>query len=152
MIKSEEMDLKFLEQKDMRLFSYLSLQKPNNPMNSLLRVLFFIALYCLSGCATQEKTALNSQTLNQCKMICVQHLEFCQKNCKNNCPTCSSDSNYSSRLNYCKYVHEEQVQGGYITRGLNSYRDPLQCLKVSCNCPSDFITCNQYCTSVIQKD
>jgi hypothetical protein len=36
-------------------------------------------------------------------------------------------------------------------RGLKSYHDPLQCRKVTCNCPSDFITCNQGCTGVIQK-
>lgn len=120
-------------------------------MNSLLRGICCIFLLSLFGCATDEKIQVNPQSLTLCKMTCVQHLEFCQKNCTNNCPTCSADSSYTSKSNHLKYVHEKQVQGGFNTRGLNSYRDPLQCRKVTCNCTSDFITCNQGCVGVIKK-
>ena len=120
-------------------------------MNSLLRVLCCVVLLYLSGCATQDKTITNGQTLKQCQTICIQHLEACKQNCTNNCRNCSIKSSYTSAVNFTKYVQEKQVQGGIITRGLNSYRDPLQCRKVTCNCPSDFITCKQSCTGVIQK-
>lgn len=120
-------------------------------MNSLLRVLCCVVLLGLSGCIIPKKIIVNRQAFTQCKMICVQHLESCKQHCTNNCPRCSSASTYTSTTNYFKYVHEQQVEGGYITRGLNSYRDPLQCRKVSCNCASDFNTCIQGCTGVIQK-
>lgn len=34
-------------------------------------------------------------------------------------------------------------------RELNSYRDPLQCRKVTCDCLSDFAICKKGCTGVI---
>lgn len=120
-------------------------------MNSLWRIFFCIVLLGLAGCVIKEKIMANPPALNQCKMICVQHFESCKQHCTNNCPTCSADSSYTSTSNYLKYLHERQVQGGFVTRGLKSYRDPLQCRKVTCNCTSDFITCNQGCTGVIQK-
>jgi len=120
-------------------------------MNSLLRLLCCIAFIGLSACMTQQKTEVKGQSLSQCKTICLQHLESCKQSCTNNCRTCSAGSSYTSTSNYSKYVHEKFVEGGYIARGLNSYRDPLQCRKVTCNCASDFNTCNQGCTGVIQK-
>ncbi len=119
-------------------------------MNLLLRIVCCFTLLCLSGCVKQIFIG-DPQTINLCKTICVQHLQSCQKNCTNNCRMCSAASNYTSAKNFFKYVHEKQVEGGFITRGLNSYRDPLQCRKVTCNCTSDYTTCIQGCTGVIQK-
>jgi hypothetical protein len=34
---------------------------------------------------------------------------------------------------------------------LNSYRDPLQCRKVTCNCHADYQVCIQSCSGVIHK-
>lgn len=120
-------------------------------MNSSLRVLCCLALLGLSGCITQQKIPIDNEALKQCKMVCTQHLDSCKQNCNNNCPMCSSYSNFTSAANYFKYVHEKHVEGGFIDRGLNSYRDPLQCRKVTCNCTSDFNTCIQGCTGVVQK-
>ena len=120
-------------------------------MNFLLRLLSCIALISLMGCASDEKIQINPQSLSLCKFSCAKRFEVCQNKCVNNCPTCSADSSYTSRSNYFKYAHEKLVQGGYITRGLNSYRDPLQCRKVTCNCVADLIACNQNCARVIEK-
>jgi len=120
-------------------------------MNSLVRVLCCIILSGLVACATDEKIQVNPQSLTLCKMTCVKRFESCQKTCINSCSRCSANSSYTSRSNYLKYTHEKQIQGGFITRGLKSYRDPLQCRKVTCNCTSDFIVCNQGCVGVIQK-
>ena len=120
-------------------------------MNSLFRVFCCIVLLGLVSCATDEKIQINPHSLTLCKMSCSQRLESCSQKCTNNCPTCSAESSYTSTSNYLKYVHEKQVQGGIVARGLKSYRDPLQCRKVSCNCIADFLACKQNCTGVIQK-
>jgi hypothetical protein len=120
-------------------------------MIAFFRLLFCMVLIGLVSCATDEKIQVNPQSLTLCKMTCSQHLESCSQNCTNNCPRCSAESSYTSTKNYLKYVHEKQVEGGYIARGLKSYRDPLQCRKVSCNCISDFLACKQNCVGVIQK-
>lgn len=117
-------------------------------MSLLVRIILFIIVGVLTACA---KPTFTPQEIASCSLICTQHLHSCQDNCTNNCPACSQDSSYTSLTQYLKYVQEKQIQGGFITRGLNSYRDPLQCRKVSCNCAADYITCKQGCTGVIHK-
>lgn len=120
-------------------------------MNSFLRLLCFLVLTGLSGCVTQQKAGMSNQGMSACQMTCVQHYKYCAQHCTNNCLTCSADANDSAAVNYFQYVHEQQIEGAIVTRGLNSYRDPLQCRKVSCNCMSDLLTCKQGCTGVVQK-
>lgn len=120
-------------------------------MNYLLRLIYCTVLIVLSGCATQQQIIVKPKDVNQCLQLCAQRLESCKQLCSNNCPRCSAISTDTTAKNYFEYIHDKQVQGGYIYRGLNSYRDPLQCRKVTCNCTSDFITCEQGCTGVIQK-
>ena len=117
----------------------------------LLRLTCCLLVIVLMGCATHHPKIVKTNGLSQCQSICVQRLQYCKQNCTNGCPTCSASATITADVNYCKYVHEIKVQGGYIARGLKSYRDPLQCRKVSCNCSADFSTCNQGCTGIIQK-
>jgi len=115
-------------------------------MNSILRLLLCCLFICLSGCATQHM-----QQVKQCKAVCLQKFNECRSTCTNNCPNCSASSSHTSSTNYAKYVHQERIMGGIVARELNSYRDPLQCRKVSCNCSADLSTCAQNCTGIIQK-
>lgn len=86
-----------------------------------------------------------------CKKSCQIRMYSCLNSCKDNCKNCQLRSKVSTGKNYARYVHEQCVKGGVIARELNSYRDPLQCRKVTCNCSADFDTCIQSCTGVIQK-
>lgn len=119
-------------------------------MNFLMRTISCIVLLILTAC-TPRVALISPQAISECKRVCVQHLEYCNQNCIDNCPNCSAKADYNSTLELLKYVHEKKVRGGYIMRGLKSYRDPLQCRKVSCNCKSDYIICNQGCTGIVQK-
>ncbi|WP_081964831.1 acyltransferase [Legionella norrlandica] len=120
-------------------------------MNIVFRLCFCFVIIGLSACTTLKNKITHHKSLNQCQQICLEHLEYCKQNCTNNCRNCSSSATISAQKNYLKYLHEIEVRGGYITRGLQSYRDPLQCRKVTCNCAADFNVCNQGCTGVIQK-
>ncbi len=114
-----------------------------------LRFLCCVLLLGLYGC--HAKNTLRAQEFAQCNSICIQHLDFCKQNCTDNCSTCSQKSLYSSTMNYKKYVNEQKIEGQRVMRELNSYRDPLQCRKVTCNCQADFLACKQSCTRVIPK-
>ena len=118
-------------------------------MNSFLRLFFCILLLVLHGC--NSNTTISAQELQQCQQSCMQHFDFCKKNCVNNCPTCSWESQRRAANNYKKYVNEQKIEGKQIMRELNSYRDPLQCLKVTCNCMADFMACKQSCTGGVSK-
>jgi hypothetical protein len=120
-------------------------------MNFLLRLCCCLLFIGLTSCVTQQKTVLQKQNIKQCLVMCETRFGSCKSKCTNNCSKCSASSSFTSATNYKKYVHEEQVEGGLIARGLNSYRDPLQCRKVTCNCNADLMTCTQNCTGVIQK-
>ena len=120
-------------------------------MNSILRLLCAIQILCLTSCAMHQNIALHPSSQNQCKNRCMQQFETCKNICVDNCHTCSVKANQSSASSYAKYVGEEEIEGGIIARQLKSYRDPLQCRKISCNCYADFNTCTQSCTGVIQK-
>lgn len=120
-------------------------------MNSLLRIACCVFCIGLFGCATSPQKMYKTRGLSQCQQVCVQHLESCQQNCTNNCRNCQEAVTDSAATNFFNYANELQVQGGYINRRLKSYRDPLQCRKVTCNCAIDFNTCNQACTGIVQK-
>lgn len=121
-------------------------------MRSFVRlIVFLIVLTQLISCTTQHKVLVKVADPKQCLALCTQRFAACQQTCVNNCANCSASSKRSTILNYAKYVHEEQVEGGYVTRSLKSYRDPLQCRKVTCNCYADLSVCEQNCTGIIHK-
>jgi hypothetical protein len=105
----------------------------------------------LLGCQAMHQSALKAQAFQQCMMICTQHFEYCRQNCFDNCPNCSTASKIKAKKNFDKYVYERKVEGKKVMRELNSYRDPLQCRKVTCDCISDYAICKQGCTGVIPK-
>lgn len=119
-------------------------------MSLLLRFLLCMLLLNSSSCTTQQDRD-RATTIAQCKISCSEQLDYCRELCLNNCPNCSAHAEYSTAKHYRKYLCQEEIQGGVIMRELNSYRDPLQCRKVTCNCSADYNICIQSCTGVIQK-
>ncbi|MBA3537051.1 MAG: acyltransferase [Tatlockia sp.] len=87
-----------------------------------------------------------------CAATCVNRLTTCTKVCRNDCPQCIVASNKKTARNYDKYVREQCIKGQIIALQLNSFRDPLQCRKITCNCPADYEVCLQSCGGpVIQR-
>ncbi len=117
-------------------------------MNFAARIVLFCLLFSLAGCVSNS---FRQQELAQCKATCARHFEFCKKNCINNCPVCFWQSTQNTVQNFTKYTMERKVEGKKVMRELNSYRDPLQCRKITCNCMMDLMTCNQSCSGVIRK-
>lgn len=82
---------------------------------------------------------------------CTQQYQQCKRDCINNCPNCVKKMLYATGKRYQRYLHEEKIQGKMPARELNSYRDPLQCTKVTCNCEADHQICMQASTGIIRK-
>lgn len=118
-------------------------------MRLLFALLTSMLLLVNLGCVHQ--LAKVPKSTKQCLAQCNQSFKSCSTLCVNNCATCSAKANRDMIENYSEYVHEERVEGGYVMRRLKSYRDPLQCRKVSCNCSADLSICEQSCTGVIHK-
>jgi len=120
-------------------------------MNFMIRVVCCLIFFLLVGCTSYQPNTINKIHVNQCLGICMQHFEMCKQNCNNNCPNCSLAANTSAAVNYNDYLHEKRIEGEPVSRELKSYRDPLQCRKVTCDCVSDLVTCKQSCTGMVQK-
>ncbi|AUH72908.1 acyltransferase [Legionella sainthelensi] len=120
-------------------------------MGFFWRLFYCVVLLSLLGCQGMRQNVLKEREVAQCYMTCTQHFEVCRNNCIDNCPACSTASQTSAARDFEKYVHERKAEGKKVMRELNSYRDPLQCRKVTCDCLSDLTVCKQSCAGVIPK-
>jgi hypothetical protein len=114
------------------------------------KILFGFMIFSLLSCANQQNTE-ELHSISQCQTNCRELYELCKTQCLNHCAHCTEVADESAADRYEQYVQEQEVQGGTIARELNSYIDPLQCRKITCNCSADFTICDQGCTGVIQK-
>ena len=120
-------------------------------MKLLVSVLSCIFFLLCSACTVQHNKLTSTQSLNTCHYLCIKKFNLCKESCLNYCQFCVKSADNSAKYAYMSYIHEEKIQGGSIDRGLQSYRDPLQCRKTSCNCYADLVVCKQSCTGIIQK-
>jgi len=110
-------------------------------------VLFFIFVL---GCTNNQNKSSNID-VNGCKKQCYTQAKSCLSTCQNSCSKCRAKSQKETRNSYIDYVKEKCIEGGTIARELNSYRDPLQCRKTTCDCRADYEVCRQACTGSIHK-
>lgn len=120
-------------------------------MNNLLKLSISIILLGLMSCSQHVFFKRPTPAVAQCQATCAQHFESCKAQCRNSCRICSTKSKTSTEKRYERYGDQQMLQGKAINRELDSYRDPLQCLKVSCNCVADLDACNQGCTGIVRK-
>lgn len=93
--------------------------------------------------------AINKQN---CIQRCEQRYTSCKRQCLNNCHRCQMKADKQAWKSYRSYYNEMKVQGSYRPRDWLSFRDPLQCRKVTCSCPADLNVCTQQCGGQIKKE
>lgn len=94
---------------------------------------------------------INPANLRHCQAKCVKQLQRCHHQCDNDCQQCIVPAEAVAEVQYQQFVHQQTIQGGLVARDLKSYRDPLQCVKTTCNCQADYYQCAQACTGTIHK-
>lgn len=104
-------------------------------------------------CGFLMLSACMYKTLAQraCMTTCESRLAACSKVCRNNCSQCTAAAAQSTIRHSAHYEHEQYVKGALIALQLNSFRDPLQCRKTTCNCTGDYQICVQSCGGAIAK-
>lgn len=120
-------------------------------MYSIIRVSLCLVLMSLVACSSLQSSVKRANERTTCIQACQQELKQCNKICQNNCRECGKQAINNASRHYQKFVHEQQVQGGVLARELYSYRDPLQCRKVTCDCSADYTVCTQSCNGLIHK-
>ncbi len=119
--------------------------------NFIARIALYFSILFLNACVLPGMTVQGKKDFENCKKICENRLSACAKTCHNNCRHCFVKANQSTAASYLRYVRECRLRGNDVVLLLNSFRDPLQCRKTTCNCSSDYQICMQSCGGVIYK-
>ena len=120
-------------------------------LTKIFRIFLGLSLLGLFSCTHHLPLGQSRIEVAQCQLICKQHLISCEKSCRNNCNYCETYANHKAKNRYAHYINEQDIRGGLVIRRLNSYRDPLQCRKSTCNCSTDYQVCVQSCGGVVHK-
>lgn len=115
------------------------------------RLIIYFAIILLCSCASYHTLLKPSQEQKTCKLSCQARMKQCSQRCHDNCPNCCVGANQRAIRHYDLYKHQQTVQGKIVALELKSYRDPLQCRKITCDCPADYRVCIQSCTGKIRK-
>jgi len=89
----------------------------------------------------------NPPPVKKCKMRCDERMAQCNHMCTNTFPKCQAKGKKVAAMTYARYVNQQQIAGKPINRDLNSYYDPLQCTKTTCNCQADIRACYRVCSA-----
>ncbi len=107
---------------------------------------------CLLGCSfTPKQDAKHAQAERACIDQCKIKQSACMKACSDSCIKCSKEQRSKMIKRYKTYIHEQCVQGKRVALQLQSFHDPLQCRKTSCDCPADYRVCVGQCRGKIRK-
>jgi hypothetical protein len=120
-------------------------------MRVLVRLFAFFMLTLLISCSTYEHMTQHARTVKACRLICSERLKQCTNTCRNNERNCTTLAQAEAAVHFNQYKHERCVEGEIVALQLQSYRDPLQCRKITCACQADYSVCVQSCTGTIHK-
>lgn len=114
-------------------------------MNHLIKTLCFI--FALAGCHQLWPPS----SKDPCLLACQQQQLRCHKLCLTDCPHCCKYTKMQGTVFYRRYLRRSRIEGKPAFSSLQSFYDPLQCNKNSCDCVQDFLLCEQNCQGKIHK-
>ncbi|MDF1678418.1 MAG: acyltransferase [Legionellaceae bacterium] len=121
-------------------------------MQRYSRWLVYALLIFLAGCSLSPKEdARRAQAERACVDECKIKLAACKQRCTDSCKLCEKANRTQMIKRYKTYIHEQCVQGKRVALQLQSFYDPLQCHKTSCDCPADYRVCVGACRGKIRK-
>jgi hypothetical protein len=121
-------------------------------MPNYVRIMLCGLVVFLFGCSlSPHEDAKRAQAERACIKQCEVKATQCNQRCSDSCKQCEWQAKQSMAQRYKAYVHEQCVQGERVALQLQSFRDPLQCRKTSCDCPADYRICVGTCKGSIRK-
>lgn len=122
-----------------------------------VRLVCIVFVICLSACGARYKMIYkyfppHSKMGQACVVKCEKQRVVCQELCRSSDKDCELSAHRQAQEEYLAYVHRKKVEGAEIMRDLQSFYDPLQCSKTSCDCRSDFEVCYQMCGGKVKHE
>jgi hypothetical protein len=115
------------------------------------RVILCCITLMLFSCSAYKNFMEIQHAKAECHHTCQDKLSKCLVVCHNNKRDCSVSAHLHAGRQYGKYLNEQSIQGKDQILELNSFRDPLQCQKTTCECLADARVCRQFCDGKIRK-
>lgn len=120
-------------------------------MNVCIRLIVCISIVLMTSCGYYGKFVDNAREKKACHLQCLNALDKCKIQCKNNCRECNVLANMQAASRFIEYKKRQSMQGKMVNEELQSFKDPLQCRKVTCSCQEDYRVCKQSCIGKVYK-
>lgn len=120
-------------------------------MRIYLRLILIFLFILVSSCGYYNQYVNKERQLKDCSLQCNAKINKCKKQCRNNIQECNALANMQAALRFKEYQKRQVIQGIIVNEELQSFKDPLQCRKVTCSCQEDFRVCKQSCRGKIYK-
>lgn len=120
----------------------------NRIINSLL---VSVCLLMMSACSYYHHYHDRVVAKNACYQDCKVRQWQCAAVCDQDSKLCNAKAEAIAGVHFNHYRHQQCVKGEGMTLELDSFRDPLACLKMSCECKQDYRICVQLCQNDIYK-
>lgn len=118
----------------------------------LSKSIYWLTLYFLSILLSSCSHLQGPQPAQKkCIISCQYQLKRCNQICFKNCTNCCYNSKLHAYEFHNRYIRQSKIQGKPAISRLQSFDDPLKCMKNSCDCQADFLLCKQHCLDKIQK-
>lgn len=114
-------------------------------------ILIGFALMIMSSCSLYQQYHDKIVAKQACYAACKSHLSQCSHTCDQYVTLCNAKAYAIAAVHFNHYRHQQCVKGELVTLELNSFRDPLACLKMTCDCKQDYRMCAQSCEGSIYK-
>lgn len=121
-------------------------------LNNIIKICCVaLSLFILNGCSYyhHEREVVAQQ--KACYTKCDQKCRHCREICDQNTTVCHAKADAMAAVHFNQYRHQQKVQGELVMEELNSFRDPLACLKTTCDCVQDNRVCQQSCKGQVYK-
>jgi hypothetical protein len=112
---------------------------------------FIILGICALNACVSHPPATIAKPIS-CEQHCLNQALICNEICQNSCAICQAKSKERARQDHARYTWVHRAKGQIVARELNSFRDPLACTKVTCDCVADYQTCKQVCRGKISPN
>ncbi len=109
------------------------------------------AIFLLSSCAFYSQFQEKSAQRKACFAHCEQRCFHCDRVCDDNAKLCAAKSDTQAAVHFVLNRHQQMIKGQVVVTDMASFRDPLACMKTTCNCEKDKKMCKQVCRGKIYK-
>ena len=121
----------------------------NLKYSSRIGMIFGVLL--LSACSYMHHQQQRFEHQKACRAHCDERYRHCMQVCDDNEKLCRIKRDAIAAVHFARYKQQQNLKGQVITEELKAFRDPLACLKTTCDCEQDKMMCKQAYRGAIYK-